>query len=246
MVTETYLPVSRASLARSARSRAPRTSTSAPSCVTRRAPRSPISSRKRAMRCWLGSEAWQSLSIRRRGRRTDAGRCHLVSDSSVAELHAFAEHLGLPRRAFDRDHYDIPEDVRPRALADGAEDVPGRDLVRRLTAAGLRRRRTVPPEPGPRVVLMGLMGAGKSTVGRALVRSTGWTFLDNDRIVEQLAGMPTPEASLEAASPGCTTSRSRHCGPLCAVPHRVLPARPHRWSTPRSGARCCVRRTRSI
>ena len=127
--------------------------------------------------------------------------CHLVSDSSVAELHAFAEHLGLPRRAFDRDHYDIPEDVRPRVLADGGEDVPARELVRRLTAGGLRRRRTVPPEPG-RVVLMGLMGAGKSTVGRAFAKETGWAFLDNDRIVEQLAGMPTPAASLELGASG--------------------------------------------
>jgi shikimate kinase len=32
------------------------------------------------------------------------------------------------------------------------------------------------------------MGAGKTTVGEALARRTGWPFLDNDRIVEELAG----------------------------------------------------------
>jgi len=35
---------------------------------------------------------------------------HLVSDTSYAELHAFAERAGLPRRAFDRDHYDVPDE----------------------------------------------------------------------------------------------------------------------------------------
>jgi hypothetical protein len=63
---------------------------------------------------------------------------HLVSDESVAELHAFARRLGLRRMAFQGDHYDVPTDVRERALALGAEAVRGRDLVRRLRAAGLR------------------------------------------------------------------------------------------------------------
>ena len=63
---------------------------------------------------------------------------HLVSDESVAELHAFAERLGLRRMAFQGDHYDVPADVRERALALGAEAVRGRDLVRRLRTAGLR------------------------------------------------------------------------------------------------------------
>ena len=30
---------------------------------------------------------------------------HLISDTSVAELHALARRVGLPERAFDGDHY---------------------------------------------------------------------------------------------------------------------------------------------
>ncbi|GII02036.1 DUF4031 domain-containing protein [Planobispora takensis] len=67
---------------------------------------------------------------------------HLVSDSSVEELHAFAELLGVPPRAFDRDHYDVPETVYERALTLGAEAVSSRELVARLIASGLRRRKT--------------------------------------------------------------------------------------------------------
>ncbi len=67
---------------------------------------------------------------------------HLVSDASFEELHAFAEALGLPRRAFHRDHYDLPEAWWDRAVAAGAQPVDPRVLVRRLRAAGLRRRPT--------------------------------------------------------------------------------------------------------
>lgn len=66
---------------------------------------------------------------------------HLVSDVSYDELHAFAEQLGIPQRAFQGDHYDIPSELRERALAIGAVAVPSRELLRRLQASGLRRRK---------------------------------------------------------------------------------------------------------
>lgn len=66
--------------------------------------------------------------------------CHLVSDASLAELHAFAAAVGLPSRAFHRDHYDVPAERRDAALAAGALPVSSRELVARLHAAGLRRR----------------------------------------------------------------------------------------------------------
>lgn len=65
---------------------------------------------------------------------------HLVSDESYDELHAFAARLGLPRRVFQGDHYDIPAHLRLAAIEAGAEAVDSRVLVRRLRAAGLRKR----------------------------------------------------------------------------------------------------------
>ena len=64
--------------------------------------------------------------------------CHLVSDSSYDELHDFADRVGIPRRGFQGDHYDIPEEYRDGLIAAGAEQVESRELVRRLRAAGLR------------------------------------------------------------------------------------------------------------
>lgn len=67
---------------------------------------------------------------------------HLVSDESYDELHAFAARLGIPRRVFQGDHYDVPSHLRDEAIALGATPVDSRVLVRRLRAAGLRRRKT--------------------------------------------------------------------------------------------------------
>ncbi len=68
---------------------------------------------------------------------------HLCSDSDLGELHDFAARLGLPERAFERDHYDVPKERYRLALSLGAEAVDARTLMRRLTAAGLRRPKHV-------------------------------------------------------------------------------------------------------
>ncbi|WKX10285.1 DUF4031 domain-containing protein [Streptomyces sp. NL15-2K] len=75
---------------------------------------------------------------------------HLVSDVSFEELHTFAGELGVPRRAFERDHYDIPSHRYADVVAAGAVEVSSREVVRLLTGAGLRRPkgREVPPPQG--------------------------------------------------------------------------------------------------
>ncbi len=64
--------------------------------------------------------------------------CHLVSDVSYDELHVFAERVGIPRRGFQGDHYDVPEEYRAELIAAGAVVVESRELLRRLRGAGLR------------------------------------------------------------------------------------------------------------
>ncbi|MEW1656929.1 MULTISPECIES: DUF4031 domain-containing protein [unclassified Streptomyces] len=64
---------------------------------------------------------------------------HLVSDRSFDELHRFAAAMGVPRRAFERDHYDLPAERYDDAVRAGAVEVGSKELVRRLTEAGLRR-----------------------------------------------------------------------------------------------------------
>ncbi|MGZ4496959.1 MAG: DUF4031 domain-containing protein [Nocardioides sp.] len=66
---------------------------------------------------------------------------HLASDTAYDELHAFARVFGIPERGFDRDHYDVPAEWYDRVVAAGAHPVSSRELVARLRAAGLRRRK---------------------------------------------------------------------------------------------------------
>lgn len=44
-----------------------------------------------------------------------------------------------------------------------------------------------------RLILVGMMGAGKSTVGRLLAERLGWQYRDSDEQVQQATGMTVPE-----------------------------------------------------
>src|SRR3954451_14158230 len=66
--------------------------------------------------------------------------CHLVSHADFSELHAFAARLGIPRRRFQGDHYDLPPHLRTRAVELGAQEVSTRELLERM--AGPRGDRT--------------------------------------------------------------------------------------------------------
>ncbi|MEX0913419.1 MAG: DUF4031 domain-containing protein [Demequina sp.] len=74
---------------------------------------------------------------------------HLVSDSSLDELHAIARKAEIPARGFDLDHYDVPAEMYEVLVSCGVELVDSRTLVRRLRASGLRvtsaQRRAHPP-----------------------------------------------------------------------------------------------------
>ncbi|MEM7094919.1 MAG: DUF4031 domain-containing protein [Actinomycetota bacterium] len=62
---------------------------------------------------------------------------HLISDSSLDELHEAARTLGLRWLSFGRDHYDVPDTLWAQAC-ELAELVDSRDIVRSLRANGLR------------------------------------------------------------------------------------------------------------
>ena len=61
--------------------------------------------------------------------------CHMVSDADFEELHAFATELGIPRRRFQGDHYDLHSALRAQAVALGAIEVGTGDLVLRMAGA---------------------------------------------------------------------------------------------------------------
>lgn len=66
--------------------------------------------------------------------------CHMIADTE-AELHAMADRIGLPRRAYQGDHYDLVPEGRAFALAFGAEEMETRTMARRVCAARKAARR---------------------------------------------------------------------------------------------------------
>ncbi|WP_327065696.1 shikimate kinase [Kitasatospora sp. NBC_01302] len=58
-----------------------------------------------------------------------------------------------------------------------------------------------PSSGGPRAVLVGPPGAGKSTVGRLLAERLGCGFRDTDTDIEQRAGKPIPDIFIEDGEP---------------------------------------------
>lgn len=50
------------------------------------------------------------------------------------------------------------------------------------------------PKP-VRLLLIGMMGCGKTTVGRELAREIGWSYVDNDALVAELSGQATAQVA---------------------------------------------------
>ncbi|QYY36844.1 shikimate kinase [Ruficoccus sp. ZRK36] len=51
--------------------------------------------------------------------------------------------------------------------------------------------------PRPNLYLVGFMGTGKTTVGRALARRLRLKFIDSDHVIEEQAGKPIPQIFAE-------------------------------------------------
>lgn len=101
---------------------------------------------------------------------------HLASDVSIAELQAFADRVGLPRRGFERDHYDVPEERYAAVVAEGAIPVSSRELVARLHGAGLRR---------PKGTMM-----ARRPPGRSLLRAAALQLGDAVAVVAMSGPVP--------------------------------------------------------
>jgi shikimate kinase len=69
----------------------------------------------------------------------------------------------------------------------GVTDAKGRERDAR------RLMQSVADLAAKTVVLIGMMGCGKSTVGAALADLTGWRYVDNDELVRAATGRPSEE-----------------------------------------------------
>ncbi|HEY5787837.1 MAG TPA: DUF4031 domain-containing protein [Microlunatus sp.] len=130
---------------------------------------------------------------------------HLISDTSYVELHDFATSLGIPPRAFERDHYDVIAERYEAAVAAGAQRAGSREIVAMLHRAGLRRRHRsvlapplgrVWPRPlvsGDLVAVVapsGPVAADRLAGGVALVESWGLRVRLSPRVLSTYEPLP--------------------------------------------------------
>jgi shikimate kinase len=71
-----------------------------------------------------------------------------------------------------------------------------------------------------RILLVGMMGVGKSTVGRALSEQTGWPYVDNDELLHADTGMYGAEL---LARDGVQALRDAEAKVLGEILHREPP-----------------------
>ena len=72
--------------------------------------------------------------------------------------------------------------------------------------------------PVEKVLLLGMMGAGKTTVGTALASRLGWTYLDNDALLQRSTGQTGPELLAHLGSDGLRAAESSVLTLLLAMP----------------------------
>lgn len=110
---------------------------------------------------------------------------------SVSVLRGIAQALGLSASAL------LPEaGPRPAALAaliDLLSQVPEAELPALAKDIEARIAGAQNADRARRIALVGLRGAGKSTLGRLLVQHFGWPFIELDRLIEEDYGARIPD-----------------------------------------------------
>ncbi|HNQ07934.1 MAG TPA: DUF4031 domain-containing protein [Tetrasphaera sp.] len=113
------------------------------------------------MTIWIDRPAWPA-----HGRLWS----HLISDISYAELHDFAAGCGIPRRGFEGDHYDVPEERYAALVAAGAQPTTSAHIIAMLQQSGLRLRKRKGEKGIARVLGVDFPDGSRADVD--LVRST--------------------------------------------------------------------------
>jgi XRE family aerobic/anaerobic benzoate catabolism transcriptional regulator len=132
-----------------------------------------------------------------------------AGNPSVIVLRSIARALDVPVTELLSDH-DAGHDAYTPIL-DLLARVPAVDLPALTEAITARLAQTNGHERARRIALVGLRGAGKSTLGRMLAEHHGWPLIEIDRVVERDYGATIPDL-IEMA--GITTFRRYERGAL--------------------------------
>ena len=130
-----------------------------------------------------------------------------AGNPSAGVLHAIAQALDLPISAL------LPESGAHTAALDAILDlvmqVPEGELPALAKEIEAHVMRAGSADRARRIALVGLRGAGKSTLGRMLAQRLGWPFIELDRRVEEDYGASIPDL-IEMAGTATFRRQERH------------------------------------
>jgi shikimate kinase len=75
-----------------------------------------------------------------------------------------------------------------------------------------------------RIVLIGMMGSGKTSVGQALSRRTGWPFVDNDVVLRGISGATARELAARSEEELRAAERQALADALAVPPPSIVSA----------------------
>ena len=73
-----------------------------------------------------------------------------------------------------------------------------------------------------RVLLIGMMATGKTTVGRAIAARTGWPYVDNDDVLLRAAGLTARALLARDGEPGLRAAESAVLTALLELPEPLV------------------------
>jgi XRE family aerobic/anaerobic benzoate catabolism transcriptional regulator len=114
-----------------------------------------------------------------------------AGNPSVSVLRAIAQALDLPAAALLPEHGARTAELG--AILDLLAQVPGKELPALVKEIEARVALRAGADRARRIALVGLRGAGKSTLGRMLAQHLGWPFIELDRRVEEDYGASIPD-----------------------------------------------------
>jgi XRE family aerobic/anaerobic benzoate catabolism transcriptional regulator len=114
-----------------------------------------------------------------------------AGNPSVTVLRAIAQALDIP--AANLLGEPVAHNSARTALLDLVARLPDQSLAELTQLIEARFLSSDHADRAWRIALVGLRGAGKSTLGRMLARHLGWPFIELDRVVEQDYGASIPD-----------------------------------------------------
>jgi shikimate kinase len=73
-----------------------------------------------------------------------------------------------------------------------------------------------------KVLLIGMMGAGKSSVGAALATRLGWPYVDNDSMLQRTSGSTAPQLVADGGEPALRAAESKVLTMMLALPGPLI------------------------